>query len=109
SDATVKAEENQPYWIDVQVPRDATPGTYTGTWTVTSDRAPMRGQVTLTVDDFTLPATPTLDTAFLAWSGRPSVERELLRNRLMPGSVVDDVAEAATRGLGATNLGFYSG
>src|SRR5690606_38755734 len=55
SDATVKAEENQPYWIDVQVPRDATPGTYTGTWTVTSDRAPMRGQVTLTVDDFTLP------------------------------------------------------
>ncbi len=33
----VKAGVNQPFWVDLEVPRSAEPGEYAGTYTVTSD------------------------------------------------------------------------
>ncbi len=48
----VAAGRNQPVWVDVTVPRDAAPGVYRGTWTVTSDQGRRSGPVTLRVRDF---------------------------------------------------------
>ncbi len=106
----VEPGENQPYWIDVLVPRDAQPGTYAGTYEVTTDRGTFDGPVTLTVLDVVLPDVPLLHTAFLSASGAESVSRELLRNRLMPGTSLPQLGQLA-RGapLNAVNTGFYSG
>jgi hypothetical protein len=51
----VEAGRNQPIWVDVFVPLDATPGTYTGAFEVRSPQGSARGMVRLTVRDFELP------------------------------------------------------
>lgn len=65
--------QNQPIWVDVKVPANASPGEYKGTFTVTLDKVPeqfgpkedsvmtktLSIPVTLTVWDFTLPEGPT--------------------------------------------------
>ncbi len=54
------AGQNQPIWVDVHVPAEARPGTYRGSFTVsTRDRLTAQVPVTLTVWDFTLPPGPT--------------------------------------------------
>jgi hypothetical protein len=56
---------NQPFWIEIRVPKDAAPGDYAGTVTVSvNDEAPLVVPVTLTVWDFTLPDTPSLRSNF---------------------------------------------
>jgi hypothetical protein len=56
---------NQPLWIDVFTPRDAAPGVYTGTITISADGiAPHKVPIELTVWDFTLPDTPSMRTHF---------------------------------------------
>src|SRR5579872_69177 len=62
---TVAPASNQPIWVEVRVPRDAAPGEYKGTITVTAEgENPIDVPVTLTVWDFVLPDTPTLRTNF---------------------------------------------
>jgi hypothetical protein len=51
--------QNQPIWIDVHVPKDATAGEYRATFHVTADDGAAEIPVTLTVWDFTLPDGPT--------------------------------------------------
>lgn len=59
------AGQNQPVWVDVHVPEDASPGTYRGTFTVVSrDRLTAEIPVTLVVWDFTLPPGPTHSNHF---------------------------------------------
>lgn len=61
----VPAGKNQAVWVDVAVPSAATAGTYTATATVTAGRATLaKVPVTLTVWNFTIPATSSLATAF---------------------------------------------
>ena len=56
---------NQPVWIEVRVPKDAAPGDYAGTVTVTADgEKPVAVPVALTVWDFVLPDAPSLRTNF---------------------------------------------
>jgi hypothetical protein len=56
---------NQPFWVEVRVPKDAAPGDYAGSITVSmQDEKPLVVPVTLTVWDFTLPDTPSLRTNF---------------------------------------------
>jgi hypothetical protein len=56
---------NQPLWVDVYVPKTATPGEYTGMITVNSaGQRPVTVPITLTVWDFELPETPTLRSNF---------------------------------------------
>lgn len=66
----VKAGQNQPFWIDVFVPKDAAPGVYTGKVTVTAEGiAPSEVPVKLKVWDFVLPDTPTVKSHFGSMSG----------------------------------------
>jgi hypothetical protein len=59
------ADTNQPLWVEVRVPKDAAPGDYAGTITVSAqDQKPATVPVTLTVWDFALPDAPTLRTNF---------------------------------------------
>lgn len=61
----VAPNSNQPLWVEVWVPKDAAPGDYAGTVTVTAEgEKPVDVPVRLTVWDFVLPEIPTLRTNF---------------------------------------------
>ena len=61
----VSAGSNQGVWADVAIPSNAVAGTYRGSLNVTSGKSALANvPVTLTVWNFTLPATATLTTAY---------------------------------------------
>jgi hypothetical protein len=61
----VPAGKNQAVWIDFNIPANAAPGTYTGTAAVTEGGGTLaKVPVTLTVWNFSIPATASLPTAF---------------------------------------------
>jgi len=65
------AAETHGFWVDLFVPEAAAPGVYRGAYRVSADGAkPISVPVSLTVWDFTLPATPTLVTEFGSPAGR---------------------------------------
>ena len=89
--ATVKPGENQPYWIDISVPRGPStspPGTYTGTVSVTSDQGGGTVPVRLNVWNFELPLQPSELSLWTLWSPAPgntlsTLDRALMRNKVM--------------------------
>ena len=108
----LKAGTNQPFWVDVFVPRTAKPGKYAGTYTVTSDGQTFTGPVGLTVWNFTLPAAPSLKSSFLFFQAASlAADKELLRNKLSPLSVnpQDQAQLMKEHGLSATHIGPFSG
>jgi Domain of unknown function (DUF4091) len=107
----LKAATNQPFWVDLFVPRTAKAGRYSGTYTVSSDQGSSTGQIGLTVWNFTLPAAPFLKSAFLFFqAGSLAADRELLRNRLFPlATNPGDQAGLKEYGLSATAIGPFSG
>lgn len=59
------AGETHGFWVDIHVPENAKPGKYQGTYrVVTADGRKITIPVSLTVWDFALPQTTTLQTAF---------------------------------------------
>lgn len=111
---SVAPNTNQPIWVDVVVPREAAAGTYSGHFTVTSDRLSVTQTVTLQVWNFTLPARPALRSFFPYGngdSGTPAQNRELLRHRLGPAFVppADQRAMIDTLGLGQRSLLYWGG
>ncbi|HVW27584.1 MAG TPA: glycoside hydrolase domain-containing protein [Polyangiaceae bacterium] len=61
----VDPDTNLPLWVDVQIPADASPGTYTGSIVVTADgQAPMVIPLSLDVWDLTLPDSRSVTTYF---------------------------------------------
>ncbi|HVW09629.1 MAG TPA: glycoside hydrolase domain-containing protein [Bryobacteraceae bacterium] len=104
--------QNQPLWVDVFVPRDAVPGQYTGTFTVTSNQGTASGSIVLTVWNFTLPLQPSLKSAFLFYAGQSTAaDKELLRNRISPLHT-DPAAQSDlinNYGLNVVGLAYYSG
>src|SRR6185437_10594230 len=84
---TLGQYQNQPVWVDVNVPRNAAAGTYSGTYTVSSNQGSYTGSVTLTVWHFALPETPYLKSSMVFWAQDSlPAEQEILRNRLNPAS-----------------------
>src|SRR5467141_528517 len=89
--ATVAAGQNQPYWIDISVPRGATnspPGIYTGSISITADQGNATIPVTLTVWNFELPAQPSELSLWTLWSPAAgntvaSLAQALMRNKVM--------------------------
>ena len=62
-EVSVAAEQSQAIWSDVYIPRDAAPGTYTGSVTVRhGDETVATLPVSLEVWDFALPDTPSAKT-----------------------------------------------
>jgi hypothetical protein len=56
---------NQPFWVEIRVPKDALPGLYSGTIVILSaSEAPIAVPMQLTVWDFVLPDTPSLRSNF---------------------------------------------
>jgi hypothetical protein len=61
----VAENTNQPVWVDVFVPEDATPGDYSGTLTVSAvGEKPVQIAVALRVWNITLPDTPSMRSNF---------------------------------------------
>ena len=100
--ATISAGQNQPYWIDISVPRGATnspTGTYTGTISVTADQGNVTVPVTLTVWNFELPVQPSELSLWTLWppaAGNTitTLAKALMRNKIM--SCCDVAANAST-------------
>ncbi len=107
------ADRSQPIWVDVLVPRGTPPGRYAGAFTVTSDQGQATVTLNLNVWDFALPPRPSANSSILLWSVRRDLgaAQELLRHRLMPTWVNagDERYLIDNLGLGATDLGFWSG
>jgi hypothetical protein len=106
--AAITAGQNQPYWIDISVPRgplNSPPGTYTGTISVTASQGAVTIPVTLTVWNFELPLQPSEASLWTLWppaAGNTitTLGQALMRNKVM-GWV--DVAENASADI--TNFG----
>lgn len=109
----VAAGNNQPIWVDVTVPASAEAGTYSGTFTVTSDQGRATAVLTLHIWNFALPAVPSFKSAFHATPGHQNLymSHELLRNRTSPDwfTLPDERTLIDEWGLNAANLWFSSG
>jgi len=83
---TLAANQNQPFWIDINVPRDTAAGDYTGTVVVSSSQGSVAVNVTLTVWNFALPATPRLKSSFGFHNGWGTLANNevLLQHRIQP-------------------------
>jgi hypothetical protein len=89
--ASVSPGQNQPYWIDISVPRGATnspPGTYTGSISITSAQGNASIPVSLTVWNFELPAQPSELSLWTLWPPAPgntptTLAQALMRNKVM--------------------------
>jgi len=104
--------KNQPIWVDIFIPRDASPGTYRGDFEVKSSEASARGHVKLTVWDFELPLKPSLASSFMLWRDRSAAACELiLRHKLMPtpAPIEDAKRFSGEFGMDWFNTGFSSG
>lgn len=64
----VNAGENQGFWVDVNVPKDAAAGEYSGKITFKAGDFAKDINVRLTVFDFTMPKSPALKTGYLIWN-----------------------------------------
>jgi hypothetical protein len=102
---------NQPIWVDLLVPADATPGTYYGSYTVTANQGSFTGYITVNVWHFTMPTKPALKSAFLFWTPIDiNHHKEMLRNRV--SSLRSEPSLQGTLvnyGLQSVGLPFYSG
>ncbi len=104
--------QNQPIWVDLLVPRTATAGIYTGTYTVSANQGNYTGSISVTVWNFTLPLKSSLQSAFLYWTNTSNIgaNEELLRNKVSPlRSDPSAQSTLMTYGLQSVGLPYYSG
>jgi hypothetical protein len=116
--ATVSAGKNQPYWIDVSVPRGASnspPGDYLGKITVSSEQGTDTVPIVLTVWNFELPAQSSELSLFTLWppnSGDTlsTLNRALMRNKVMGwyDTTSEAASDTAVFGLSRSALQFTS-
>ncbi len=114
--ATISAGQNQPYWIDISVPRgpsNSPPGVYTGTISITAAQGTATIPVTLTVWNFELPAQPSELSLWSLWppaAGNTitTLAQALMRNKIMYGVAGDASSDVTKFGLNRSGLGgFY--
>ena len=113
--ATISAGHNQPYWIDIFVPRgpaNSPPGTYTGSVSVTSDQGGGTIPVKLTVWNFELPLRPSELSLWTLWSPAQgntltTLDRALMRNKVMGWYVDPANAASDITNFGLNRTGLY--
>src|ERR1700737_2538796 len=106
--ATVSAGQNQPYWIDISVPRGVTnspPGAYTGSISVTAAQGTVTIPVTLTVWNFGLPVQPSELSLWTLWPPGPGNTTTTLGQALMRNKVMGWYDVAANASSDITNFG----
>jgi len=106
--ATIGAGQNQPYWIDISVPRGATnspTGTYSGTISITADQGSATIPVTLTVWNFELPVQPSELSLWTLWPPAAGNTTTTLAQALMRNKVMGWYDVAANASSDMTNLG----
>jgi hypothetical protein len=95
---TVAEGKNQPFWVDIFVPRTARPGEYHGSVSVSGQRDTASVQVTLHVWNFELPLRPSFRSAFwifndaaskppVSYADRAENQQLLLEHKIMPLTV----------------------
>jgi hypothetical protein len=111
----IDSGKSQPIWVDIFVPRDTLAGSYTGSFTVTSDQGTQSGELSLRVWDFDLPLTPSLKSAFLFY-GEQTMQAsvELLKHKVNPQFLTNPNPEFERElidewGLQSVALPFWSG
>jgi Domain of unknown function (DUF4091) len=110
---TVSPDQNQPIWVDLFVPADATPGSYTGSLRIKSDQGRSAIPISLKVWNFTLPAQPSLKSSVSlhgAQTMQTQVQELLLQHKLMPAVVnpTDSANLSSQFGLSTAGLLFWS-
>jgi Domain of unknown function (DUF4091) len=82
----IPGDQNQPFWVDINVPRSAVAGTYTGTITVTSSQGSWTVGVNLQVWNFTLPVASRLKSNFGFHGNEGTLvnNQVLLQHRIQP-------------------------
>jgi hypothetical protein len=115
--ASVNPGQNQPYWIDISVPREAAfspPGSYTGTISVSADQGNATIPVTLMVGSFALPVQPSELSLWTLWSPAPgdtltSLDHALMRNKVMGSydEAADAASDIANFGLNRSGLNLF--
>ena len=106
--ASVSAGQNQPYWIDISVPRGATnspPGTYTGTISITADQGSVTIPVSLTVWNFELPTEPSELSLWTLWPPAAGNTTSTLAQALMRNKIMGWYDVSANASSDVTNLG----
>ena len=115
--ASISAGQNQPYWIDISIPRgtsNAPPGTYSGEISITATEGTVTIPVALTVWNFELPVQPSELSLWTLWppaagNTPTTLARALMRNKVM--SWYDVAANASSDmsnlGLNRSGLDIY--
>lgn len=101
----------QPFFIDVQIPRDAAAGTYTATYEMQSDKGAIGGIVTLNVYDITLSEIQIQGSYFGSWSSASEAKVvEAAKNRMFIDAQSKEQQEMLYKeyGYNTANLGFWS-
>jgi len=108
---SVAGGKNAPFWVDVNVPRNAVPGNYTGTITVKSSLGSYNVSVALTVWHFSMPADSNLKSSFGFHGSLANVanNKVLLSNRVQPFVVpARDFPTLEPYGLNIVGLPYYN-
>jgi hypothetical protein len=115
--ASITAGENQPYWIDIAIPRGTAispSGSYSGNISITSTQGTVTIPVALTVWNFELPMQSSELSLWTLWppsagNTTTTVARALMRNKVM--SWYDEAANASpdksNSGLNRSGLDGY--
>ena len=106
--ASISAGQNQPYWIDISVPRGATnspAGTYTGTISIAADQGTATIPVSLTVWNFELPTQPSELSLWTLWPPAAGNTITTLARALMRNKVMGWYDVAANAASDVTNFG----
>jgi hypothetical protein len=106
--ATLPADQNQPYWIDIVVPRGLThtpPGTFTGVISITATEGAIAIPVTLTVWNFELPVQPSELSLWTLWPPAAGNTTATLSHALMRNKVMSWYDEVSTASGDVANLG----
>jgi hypothetical protein len=106
--ATVSPGQNQPYWIDISIPRGSSttpPGTYSGNISISSDQGTVTVPVTLTVWNFELPVQPSEQTLWTLWNPASGNTTDSLSQALMRNKVMSWYVPAANASSDVNNMG----
>lgn len=109
----IAAGKNQPFWVDVFVPRGSAAGLYTGKYTISAGGTQVQGDIKVNVWNFELPLKPSMDSQIPFWSySSDSAKAELLRHKLMPKGVDSRSLQRdyiSKYGLKSGDMGYFSG